>query len=170
MLYTRSATFSWMFLQSDFTFLKNGKSLGHHLTMCGPVSFSPQRVQSFSKSVKCRILPLEGSALKAILHWISLILGGISFLQRFSHLTSGALIPPHVFGSRATVLLGWIQLFPKMNFHTLLWIVLIWLGLGATTVATYQMRLRISVLHTKTLPAYVSDFLEPSSARIWSSP
>src|SRR5580765_7453269 len=112
MLYTRSATFSWMFLQSDFTFLKNGKSLGHHLTMCGPVSFSPQRVQSFSKSVKCRILPLEGSALKAILHWISLILGGISFLQRFSHLKwcarrSG--IWTRVGGATGVFCLGWIR-------------------------------------------------------------
>src|SRR5437879_4588396 len=68
------------------------------------------------------------------------------------------------------VLLGWMQLFPKMNFHTILWSCLIWEGLGAMTVATYQMRLSMSVLQTRTLPAYVSDFLDPSSANSWLRP
>ena len=63
-----------------------------------------------------------------------------------------------------------MQLFPKMNFHTLFWMSLIWSGLGATTVATYQMRLRISVLQTSTLPAKVRDFLNPSSAMSWFKP
>src|SRR5207244_13078170 len=86
MPYIKSATFSWVVLQRDFTRLKNGRSLGHHLTMCGPSSYSPQRVQSLSKSVKCLSRPLEGRALKAILQSISLILGGNSLLPICSHL------------------------------------------------------------------------------------
>ena len=62
-------------------------------------------------------------------------------------------MPPHFFGSKATGLLGWIQLFPKMNFHTMFWSCLTWVGLGAMTVATYQMRLSMSVLLIKTRPA-----------------
>src|SRR5580765_2109740 len=79
-------------------------------------------------------------------------------------------MPPHFLGSNATGRLGWMQLFPKMNFHTMLWSCFIWEGLGAITVATYQMRLSIRVLHTKTRPAYVRDFLDPISARIWFRP
>src|SRR5437879_12931240 len=76
-------------------------------------------------------------------------------------------MPPHFFGSSAIGLLGCMQLFPKINFHTMLWIVLICWLLGAIRVAIYQALLRIKDLHTSTLPANVSDLRYPISAIFW---
>src|SRR5438094_3518341 len=76
-------------------------------------------------------------------------------------------MPPHFFGSSAIGLLGCMQLFPKINFHTMLWIVLICWLLGAIRVAIYQALLRIKDLHTSTLPSNVSDLRYPISAIFW---
>src|SRR5438128_10477695 len=68
----------WICLQKPLSFL-------HIASMWGPSSGSLQREHSGSVAVKYLRCLLEGSALKAPLQMMSLILGGISFF----HLNSG---------------------------------------------------------------------------------